>query len=218
MKKVVEQKLEPKKQVVIEPPNFKRVVATIIGDAPYVQHKFSEKSRKQIMDKQALGSVGTKGKKKEPRDFDLMYHDAMYISTEGWNGIPASCFRNAMVSACKIVGFHMSKGKLAIFVEADGYDANGTPLVKITKGEPHRHDDYGRIYNGNIDVNVRPMWKPGWEANVRIRFDADMFSQEDIANLLARAGMQVGVGEGRPDSKDSCGCGWGTFMLKGKET
>jgi len=32
-------------------------------------------------------------------------------------------------------------------------------------------------------------------------------------NLLHRAGLQVGIMEGRPDSKDSCGCGWGTFKI-----
>jgi hypothetical protein len=47
-----------------------------------------------------------------------------------------------------------------------------------------------------------------------VRFDADQFTLRDIANLLLRAGMQVGVGEGRPDSKKSCGMGWGTFEIK----
>ena len=138
----------------------------------------------------------------------------MYLSTEGWHGIPSISFRKAMVSACRVCGYQMTKGKLALFCEADGFDSEGTPLVKITKGEPHRHDGYGRIADGGIDVNVRPMWDAGWEAVVRIRYDADMFSQSDVINLLARAGMQVGVGEGRPDSKESCGCGWGTFRIK----
>ena len=30
-------------------------------------------------------------------------------------------------------------------------------------------------------------------------------------NLIARVGMQVGVGEGRPDSKQSAGLGFGLF-------
>jgi hypothetical protein len=59
------------------------------------------------------------------------------------------------------------------------------------------------------------MWREGWEAKLRIRYDADQFSLSDVSNLLARAGMQVGVGEGRPDSKDSAGLGWGLFSLNG---
>jgi len=33
--------------------------------------------------------------------------------------------------------------------------------------------------------------------------------------LLARVGMQVGIGEGRPDSKNSAGMGWGLFEVVG---
>jgi len=59
------------------------------------------------------------------------------------------------------------------------------------------------------------MWREGWEAVVHITFDADMLTATDVANLLSRAGMQVGIGEGRPDSKSSCGMGWGTFAVRG---
>jgi hypothetical protein len=214
MKEIEKGKKEEVRQVIIEAPKFETAKVTIVGDTKLVQHKFSQKARQMIMDKQKLGSVANKGKKKEPRDFDEMYRGALYTATEGWNGVPAISFRKALVSACRVCGYQMTKGKLALFCEADGFDAEGTPLVKITKGEPHKHEGYGRIADGGIDVNIRPMWDEGWEAVVRIRYDADMFSQKDVINLLARAGMQVGIGEGRPDSKDSCGCGWGTFRIK----
>jgi hypothetical protein len=32
-------------------------------------------------------------------------------------------------------------------------------------------------------------------------------------NLLARVGMQVGIGEGRPDSRESAGIGFGLFRI-----
>jgi len=35
-----------------------------------------------------------------------------------------------------------------------------------------------------------------------------------LTNLLARAGLQVGIGEGRPDSKNSAGMGWGLFQIE----
>ena len=52
-----------------------------------------------------------------------------------------------------------------------------------------------------------------WSATVRVKFDADMFSLSDVINLFMRAGQQVGIGEGRPDSKKSHGMGWGTFHV-----
>jgi hypothetical protein len=57
------------------------------------------------------------------------------------------------------------------------------------------------------------MWEPGWEAIVRIHYDADRFTVQDVANLLLRAGMQVGVGEGRMSSPHCVGLNWGCFTL-----
>jgi len=47
----------------------------------------------------------------------------------------------------------------------------------------------------------------------RLRWDADQFSDADVLNLLARAGMQVGIGEGRPDSPNSNGLGNGCWEV-----
>jgi hypothetical protein len=47
-----------------------------------------------------------------------------------------------------------------------------------------------------------------------VTFDEDQFSVKDVSNLLARAGYQVGVGEGRPNSKASYGQGWGLFRIE----
>jgi hypothetical protein len=57
------------------------------------------------------------------------------------------------------------------------------------------------------------MWAPGWRAKVKIEWDADQFGTSDIAALLQRAGTQVGICEGRNFSKNSSGCGWGSFAL-----
>jgi hypothetical protein len=199
--------------LLISPPNFQVAKFKIRGTAPYVQNNFSEKARKAMIETQEAGSTAKKGKKKEAKNFEACYEAAMHKSVKGWHGIPAPAFRNAMISACKIVGFHMTKGKLAVFVEADGFEADGKPLVKITKGKPRRDDSPVRLPNGSFDIHPRPMWDEGWEAMVRVRFDADQFTLGDVANLMLRVGLQVGVGEGRPDSKNSNGVGWGMFEL-----
>lgn len=200
-------------KVVIDPPKFETIAVNIKGVSPYVQHKFSQKSRQQMIDKQRLGDQSRKNRKREAKDFEQTYKDAMHIAREGWNGIPAPSFRNALISACRIVGFKMTLAKLSVFIEADGFDADeGTPLVKI-KGEPRVHESYVRNETGVADVRWRPMWEE-WGANVRIRYDANQFSATDVVNLLHRAGMQVGIGEGRPDSKNSAGQGWGMFTIE----
>lgn len=200
----------------ITAPNFQTAAFRIVGTAPYVQNRFGKKAMEIMKGIQEAGSVSRKGKKKEPKNFAALYQEAMHQvrdDTGGWCGIPASAFRAAMISACRVVDFKMTLGKLSLFVEADGFDAEGFPLVKITKGQPHHVEHAVRLQGTTTDIRVRAMWDPGWEAEVRIRYDADLFGLVDVANLLHRVGAQVGVGEGRPDSRTSCGMGWGLFSV-----
>jgi hypothetical protein len=202
------------KQIVISPPNLKIATFKIRGTSPYVQHAFGGKAAAQMRETQVAGSTAKNKKKKEPKDFDGMREDATHYSDEGWIGIPAAAFRNAMISACRVAGFVMTKAKLSLFCMEDGYDRHsGDGLVKITKGTPIHKEHHVRLATGVIDIHARPMWMPGWESMVRIRYDADQFTETDVANLMMRVGMQIGVGEGRHDSKTSCGMGWGTFEL-----
>jgi len=211
---VEEQVTVPKREVVqIPPPNIGIAEFLIEGIAPYVQHKFSDKARKQIQATQEAGQQAKKGAKRTPRNFEEDYHAAMYLSDKGWNGIPATSFRAAMISACRLVGFKMTIAKMTLFVEADGFDGS-TPLVRFIEGKPEPTGPMpARNDNGSIDLRNRPMWREGWKAKVRIRYDRDQFSLVDVSNLLARAGQQVGIGEGRPDSKESAGMGWGIFKI-----
>jgi hypothetical protein len=127
--------------VAIPAPNFSVAEFCILGTAPYVQNKFSAKARNMMKATQEAGPQGNKGKKREPKDFEACYQGAMHKAKAGWCGIPAPAFRNAMISACRVVGFKMTHAKLSVFIEADGFDDDdGTPLVKITKGSPVYHE------------------------------------------------------------------------------
>lgn len=205
-------------QVTIRPLNRQEATFNIIGTSPFVQHAFGRKALTKIIATQEAGTVAKGKKVREPKDFKACYEEACHVAggeNGGWYGIPAPAFRNAMISACKVAGYVMTRAKLALIVKADGYDrADGSPLVRITKGEPHMDQRYARNDDGSCDVRARPMWGPGWEAQVTVVFDGDILTLEDVANLLERAGLQVGVGEGRNDSPNSCGMGWGSFQLK----
>lgn len=206
------------KSVTISAPNFQTGCFRIRGTVPYVGNKFSEKAKQEIHDTQKGGAISKKGKKKSPKDFKACYEAAIHCSADGWAGIPASGLRAALVSACRMTGLKMTRAKLAVFVEQDGFDkTDSSPLVKIIKGKPKYFEVPVRLANGSIDLRARPMWEPGWEADVRIRFDADMLTIDDVTNLLYRVGQQVGIGEGRNDSKKSTGQGWGAFEIAKQE-
>jgi len=203
------------KALAILPPNFQWIEVPIVGTTVYVQHKWSEKARKAMRDAQAAGSSAKrKGGKRAPKDFNALYKDAMHRTTDGGYGIPAGAFFKALVSACRLCEFKMTIARQALYIQADAESADPGDrggLVRITKGKPSQFETAVRIQQ-TTDIRVRPLWEPGWKATVRVRFDADILSMADIANLFMRAGMQVGVGEGRPDTP-SGGMGWGLFEV-----
>ena len=201
---------ETTENLVISPPNLKTIEVPIQGTAPLVQHKFSKKAQEQMLQAQQATAKKTK---KEPRDIQADFEEASHRTPDGRYGIPAPAFRSAMISACRIAGFQMTKAKLSVFVEPDEFSDEGTPLVLLDGNpEPEMHKAAVRLESGVASIAIRPMWKK-WAAKVKITFDGDQFSPNDVINLLHRAGLQVGVGEGRPDSKKSHGMGWGTFSI-----
>jgi hypothetical protein len=199
--------------IAIKPPQFKTLAFTVTGTAPLVQHAFWKKGEMQAG--QEAGGTSKSRKKRDARDFSKECKDAGHYSEEGWRGHPASAFRNACIDACRLVGYKMTMAKMSLWVEPDGLDAvDGSPLVKLVADEPEETILSVRNANGGTDLRARPMFRR-WSIKLRVRYDADQFTDADIANLMERAGAQCGIGEGRPFSKNSYGMGWGTFTVKG---
>ncbi len=199
---------------VIKAPNIVRTTIRIKGTAPFVQNKFSHKARMKMMEAMATPAAAKKGKAaRDPRNYDDDFIQAQHMAVAGWNGIPCPAFRAAMIDACRTVGMVMTKAKMSVFILPDGFDKDdGTPLVKLIAGTPERMESLVRNDNGGADIRIRPMWRE-WECDVTLEYDEDMITGESVINLLDRAGRQVGVGEGRPFSKNSVGQGWGTFTV-----
>ena len=199
----------------ITAPNIKTAQFKIIGTAPYVQLRFSEKAMRMMQEKMEAGGTAKSKKQRAARDFDDDFKQALNVSEEGWHGIHAPAFRNAMVDDCRLVNFKMTLAKLSIFVTHDGLDAvDSAPLIRI-EGTPVKMVSSVRNATGVADLRVRAKFFP-WSAVLNVQYDADQFTVTDVANLLARVGMQVGIGEGRPNSKASCGMGFGTFIVEGE--
>jgi len=202
--------------VKITPPDIQRAVLWLIGDTYLCVHRFSEKAMTDIRTTQEAGSKSRSRKKRDPKNFEQLFQAARHLSSEGWDGVPASAFRNAMISACRVADYKMTHAKLAVFIREDGHDQDGMPIVKIhSDDQPEMWIAPARNANGSFDLRSRPRWKPGtWRIQLHVEYDGGVFSLEDITNLLMRVGFQVGIGEGRPDSKDSAGIDYGKFHLE----
>lgn len=200
-------------RVTIEPLKMALAEFQIKGKTPYMQLQFSEKSRNKMMASQAAGEKAKSKKARAERDFADDYKNAKHVSTEGWHGIPATALKSAMVSACRLCGVPMTRAKLLLHVQADGYDVKSLDqLIKI-EGTPEIDIRPVKNANGSTDLRVRALWKE-WSAIVRVEYDSGCISVEDVLQLLYRAGRQVGIGEGRPDSKKSTGLGLGLFDVE----
>lgn len=203
---------------VVKPANLVRTTIKIRGTAPLVMNKFSHKAKLQMMDAMSTPKSAKKAKsERPPRDYEADFVGAQHITSDGWNGIPCPALRSAMIAACRTIGLVMTKAKMSVFIEPDGFDAqDGTPLVRLIAKKPERTESLVRNDNGGADIRIRPMWRE-WEADVTMTFDADMITADSVVNLLDRAGRQVGILEGRPFSTNSVGQGWGTFTVVTEE-
>lgn len=197
----------------ITPPDFRRLEINLQGTTPLVINRFSAKAMEMMRETQEAGSTARSRKTREAKDFEALYEGAKHIADGGWEGIHAAAFRNGAISACRACGFKMTHAKLAFMVLHDGFDrVDGAPLVRLTKGESEPWVAPTRNATGVVDLRCRPLYRE-WQATLRIRYDAGMLTSDDVVNLITRVGLQVGIGEGRPDSKMSAGLGFGLFEI-----
>lgn len=200
-------------KVTITPPKFKHASVRIEGTAPFMSNAMSSEARRKMREGQELGTANRGMKRKrDPKDFTAQFKGSLHVSREGWHGIPCSAFRGAMIEACKTVGFPMTRAKLFLFIEPEGRDADtGEGLVRI-HGEPTQDERIGKLATGVADILTRARFDEWW-CDITVKWDSDALQAADVINLLARAGVHVGVGAGRPGSSNSAGIGMGTFKV-----
>lgn len=176
----------------------------IIGMTPLIMHKFSEKSLREMQDKQAHK---TKTKKKEAREPEKEYRSAIYFlngsSTAGEQeryGFPAIGFKKAAVgSARHIDGLTMTELYGAFHILPDAGD-----LVEVFSGEVVMRTDTVRIGQGTTDLRYRPEFR-NWCALLRVDINIASISIEQVTNCINIGGFSGGIGDWRPERKGHFG-------------
>ena len=97
------------KSINIRPVQFQRATFELTGmpDVPLVIHRFSAKLKNEMKLKMETGKAASSKKNREPKDTDKAFHEARYLSREGWDGFHAGALRKALISACRLVNFKM---------------------------------------------------------------------------------------------------------------
>jgi len=184
--------------------NLKHADLTLIGDSPLISHRWSEKAKKQMLNKQMKIAQTAKTAKNPEMDFyESLYwlngmpaKPTMAAVKKAKFGFPAVAFKSAAVDA----SLHTDGGKKTISRAAFHIDGE---LVEI-QGTPVMREDMVRVGMGSADLRYRGEFKE-WSAKVRVTYNADVMSLEQIVNLFNLGGFGVGIGEWRPQKDGSNG-------------
>jgi hypothetical protein len=170
----------------IPAPNLQTATFRLEGTTSLICHAWSHKAKEQMLLKQMKRATPGKQAKDPQQDFE----DSLYPMPDGHGyGFPALAFKAAMVRAGTLAELKMTMLRLVMHVP-DG-------LVRI-EGTPEPREDMVRLQGSTADIRYRGEFMP-WAVELPVTFNANVISQEQIANLLMLAGFSVGVGEWRPE-------------------
>jgi hypothetical protein len=172
----------------------------IVGVSPFLAHRFSEEAQEAI----AVAQSGAHRGKKPPRAPEREFELAQYRTPDGRHGLPAAAFKRAVVAAVRYVdGLTMTKVEGALQIP-------GSILPFAEHSEPVMQADRVVIGRGTTSIAYRARYDE-WSVQVPVRFQEDVISPEQLANLFQIAGFSVGVGDWRPACKGS----FGMFRVEG---
>lgn len=179
----------------------------IIGTAPLLMAKFSDKSKRQMLEAQM-------GKKnvKQPKNPKQLFEDAQYRLGKGW-GMPAVCFKAAIVGAARFFetkNLSMTMLKPALFVHGEGPEM----LVKLETKAPKMHEGTVRNASGVADLRYRPLFEK-WGVVLEIEYPPSVLSLDSVLALVDASGLG-GVGDWRPSSPKCATGHFGTYRIDDK--
>lgn len=175
------------------------ITAEVEGGMPLIANRFSDRAQSSIKEKQGMGAKPARA----ARDPEAEFLAARYIIEEGKFGFPGIGLQQAMVAAGKFAQEKMTILRGALSVPADLIPII-SPNPPIMRSDRVRLSGQGRV----TSIAYRPMWWP-WKMEVPIVFDMDVISQDQVVNLLQRAGFSIGIGAWRR----TCSGNFGMFKV-----
>jgi hypothetical protein len=186
-----------------------RIFVPIVGTAPLIVHRFDEKARRMMLEKQTA-----RKSLREVRDPQAEYEACLYkISRNGQEkyGFPASAFRKATIGAARFYDKSVSMTGLRQMFMVKGVLTKADPLALVEiEGKPEPREDTVRLPNGNAEVRFRAMFAE-WSAMLEIEYVASSIFQDSLLSLVDAGGQFVGVGDWRPEKTGQ----FGTYEISG---
>lgn len=194
----------------IRPIEVKRATVRIVGDTPLIMHAWSEKAKREMLEKQMKV---TKTKAKAAKDPIEDFIRSMYWKTpmptdmtqagferaisEGARFcFPVAAIKQAAISAAFRMGWAKDKISMrgAFFIDGDE-----NQMIEIHSDPPVLREDMVKVGMGTADIRYRGEFR-NWYADLVVSYNANgTYSLEQIVNIINAGGYACGIGEWRPE-------------------
>jgi len=184
-------------QIVVRPLSIGIIPVRIIGLRPLIFHKWSEKAKRMMREKQQKKAA----KGHEVRDPQAEFEASFYRNSNGEIAFPAIALKKALTGACRnVTGVTMTLVRGAVFVVGDHEG-----LVRVDyKGEPEMREDAVTVGIDSADLRYRGQLTE-WSMELTIKHNVSVISAEQVINLFRVAGFACGIGEWRPEKSGDYG-------------
>lgn len=179
-------------------------VLHLAGDSPLIVHKWSEKAKREMLEKQMKKAKKGREAKNPVADFiESLYWlegEPTQMTEEAFEaaiqngarfGFPAVAFKASAVAA----GFRSGVTKNKTIMNGAFHIDN--EYVEI-HGIPEMREDMCRVGLGVADIRYRGEFKT-WSADVAVKYNSNVVSLEQVVNLFQLGGFACGIGEWRPE-------------------
>lgn len=194
----------------IKPIEIRKTTIRIVGDTPLIMHAWSEKAKREILDKQMKKTKSSAREAKNPvEDFirSMYWITPMPedMTQEGFEeaiengarfGFPVTGFKQAAISAAYRMGWAKDKVSMrgAFFIDGDE-----NQMVEIHGDPPVIREDMVKVGMGTADIRFRGEFR-NWYADLTISYNANgQYTLEQIINIINAGGYVCGIGEWRPE-------------------
>lgn len=200
----------------IRPIQIKKATIHIVGDSPLIVHAWSEKAKREMLEKQMkVTKTKAKAAKNPVEDFirsmywltpmpeemtETAFNEA--INTGARFGFPVTGFKQAAISAAYRMGWAKDKASLrgAFFIDCDE-----NQMVEIKSDAPIMREDMVKLQGTTADIRYRGEFR-NWCADITISFNENgQYTLEQIINIINAGGYVCGVGEWRPEKDGQYG-------------
>ena len=194
----------------IRPIQIKTFTVHIVGDTPLIMHAWSEKAKREMLEKQMkVTKTKSRDAKNPVEDFirsmywlspmpEEMTMEAFEeaIANGARFGFPITAFKQAAISAAYRMGWAKDKMSMrgAFFIDGDE-----NQMLEIKSDAPIMREDMVKVGMGTADIRYRGEFR-NWSADINISFNENgQYSLEQIINIINAGGYVCGVGEWRPE-------------------